>query len=175
MPVGSSVLVGSERNVQGGDVGHAVIAAERRVADVIFRAGGGIDDVEEDERQRQCDHADIDVADPPIEHEIAERRRERRRQQHRESEIGAGAVADIDRGDRIGVGAEPEKGGMAEAQNAAIAPDETEAQRQDRQDDVERDLQQRRRDRVSAAGRTAAPRRATPTATQTPFARRCRS
>ena len=43
--------------------------------------------------------------------------------------------------DRVGVSAETEKGRVAEAQDAAITPDEGETERQDGEDGVQRDLQ----------------------------------
>ena len=105
-----------------------------------FRAGGGIDRIEQDQRHRQRDDAEIDVADAAIEHEIAEQRGEGRRQDDRQQERD-GALADIEHGDRIGIGAEPEEGRLAETENAAITPDQREAERQDRHDHVDREFE----------------------------------
>ncbi len=55
----------------------------------------------------------------------------------------SGAFADVDNRNRIGVGAETEEGGMSEAENAAVAPDESKTEREDAEDGVERDLKQR--------------------------------
>jgi hypothetical protein len=73
---------------------------------------------------------EIDVADPAVEHEVAEHQGEPRGHQHRQDH-GAGAVAEVDRGDGIGIGAEAEEGGLTEGQDAAEAPDEAEAEGQD--------------------------------------------
>ena len=120
---------------------NAVEAAEPRGADMEFWPRGGIDRVEQDQRHGQRDDAEIDVADPAIEHEIAEQRGEsggnRDRQQQRNR-----AFADIDHRDRVGIGTQTEERGLAEAQDAAITPDQAEAQRQDRHDHVDGEFQQ---------------------------------
>src|ERR1700745_357280 len=100
---------------------------------MVGRTGGGVDAIIEDERERQRDDADINVADARIEHEIAERGGKQRPQQHREQKRRR-ALANIDNRDRISVGAESEKGRVAKAQDAAIAPDERETERQDAED-----------------------------------------
>src|SRR5882672_10904156 len=105
-------------------------------ADMEFRTGGGVDGVEQDQRHRQRDDAEIDVADAAIEHEIAEQRGERRRQHDRKQKRNR-ALADVEHGDRVGVGAEAEEGRLAEAENAAIAPDQRETERQDRHHHVD--------------------------------------
>src|SRR3546814_11556299 len=53
-----------------------------------------------------------------------------------------GAFADIDRGHSIGIGAKPEEGGLAKAQDAAVAPDEAEAERQNGVDHIDAEFQQ---------------------------------
>ena len=55
---------------------------------------------------------------------------------------GKRAFADIDDAHCVGIGAQPEEHGMAEAENASITPDESEAERQDRENHIQRDLQQ---------------------------------
>ena len=152
-------LVRQEGNIERGDVGHAVEAAQQRIADVIGRAGGGIDAVVENKRERQRDDTDIDVADAGIKHEITERGREHGRQQHRQQQR-ARAFADVDDGNGIGVGAEPEERRMAETEDTAIAPDERQAQRQDTEDRIKRDLQKPEKIEDRSAARSAAPSRA---------------
>src|SRR5207248_906994 len=54
------------------DSGNAVETAEPRHADVEFRAGCGIHRIEQDQRHRKRDDAEIHVADAPVEDEITE-------------------------------------------------------------------------------------------------------
>ena len=49
-----------------------------------IRAGGGVNQLEQDHRHGQRDDADIGVADAAVEHEVAEQRREDRRGDDRE-------------------------------------------------------------------------------------------
>src|SRR6266566_689751 len=114
----------------------AVEPAEPRRADMEFRTGGGVDGVEQDQRHSQGDDAEIDVADAPIEHEIAEQCCERRRQDDGQQDRD-GALAEIEHGDRVGVGAKSEERRLAEAENAAIAPDQRQAERQHRHHHVD--------------------------------------
>src|SRR3954453_4468134 len=60
------------RNIQRWDSWNPVETAEPCHADVEFRASGRIYGIEQDQRYRQRDDAQIDVADAPVEHEIAE-------------------------------------------------------------------------------------------------------
>ena len=141
------IVLGRERiAVEGqGDARHrrnAVEAAERRGADPVGVAGGGIDDVEEDQRHRERDDADIDVGDAAVEHEIAEQRGEQHRHQHRQQDRH-GAVGEVEGRHRIGIAAEAEEGRLAEGQDAAKAPDEAETERQHRHGDEDGGLQQR--------------------------------
>jgi hypothetical protein len=130
-----------QRDVEGGDVGDAIEAAEQRFPDAIFRSGGAVDGIVEDERHRQRDDPDIDIAHTRVKHEIAKARRQRRRQRDGDQQRDR-AFADVDACHRVSIGANPEEGGMTETKDAAIAPDESETEREDRQDCVERDLQE---------------------------------
>ncbi len=102
-----------------------------------FRTGGGIHRIEQDQRHRQRDDTQIHVADAPVEHEIAKQRGEARRQRDRQQKRER-ALADIEHGDRIGIGAQPEEGRLAETENAAVPPDQRQAEREDRHDHVDR-------------------------------------
>src|SRR5258708_23595270 len=76
------------------------------------------------------------VGDGPIKEEIAEQRGEGRRQRDCQQN-GDRAITDIEHGDRIGIGAQSEEGRLAETENAAVAPDQRQAEREDRHDHVD--------------------------------------
>ena len=129
-----------EGHVQRGNARDAVEAAELRGADVEFGPGGRIDRIEEDQSHRQRDHAEVDVADAAVEHEIAEQRRKRRRNENGQNQR-RGALADVDHRDRVSVGAKPEKRRLAETENASESPDEGERQGKHRHDHVDGDVE----------------------------------
>ena len=97
---------------------------KRGRADGPLVAGGAVGELEQDQGEGERDDAEIDVADPAVEHEVAEegsrKGRDGQGQGHR-----TGGVAEVDGGDGVGVAAEAEEGGLAEAQDAAEAPDQS--------------------------------------------------
>src|SRR5207248_1405449 len=73
------------------DVGHAVVAAELCIADVVLGTGGAGDDLEEDQRYRQRDDGDVHVADlavddPERQRHLLEVRNEQATQQSHEDD-----------------------------------------------------------------------------------------
>jgi hypothetical protein len=80
---GVSGVPGVARDVQRRRRRDAVEAAERRGADPPLIARGGVDEVEQDQRHRQGDDAHVDVADPAVEHDVAQRGGGQRRHQQR--------------------------------------------------------------------------------------------
>src|SRR5260370_33407191 len=56
-------------------------------------------------------------------------------------EKGDRALADIEHGDSVGIGAQPEERRLAEAEDAAVTPDQRQADRQDRHDHVDREFE----------------------------------
>ena len=130
------------RHVERGYAGYAVEPSELRRSDMKFRPRRRIDGVEQDQRHRQRDHAEIDVADASVENEIAEQRRKARGNRDRQQQ-GQGAFSEVEHGDRISVGAEPEERRLSETQDAAIAPYQREAERQDRHHEIDGQVQDR--------------------------------
>ena len=63
---------GKPGHVERGERRHAVEPVEPRLADTVGVAGSAVHEIEEDQRHAQGDDAQIDVADAPVEHEIAE-------------------------------------------------------------------------------------------------------
>ena len=114
--------VAGEVERRGG--GDAVEAAQGGRADGPLVAGGAVGELEQDQGEGEGDDAEIDVADPAVEHEVAEEGSRKggdgQGQGHR-----TGGVAEVDGGDGVGVAAEAEEGGLAEAQDAAEAPDQS--------------------------------------------------
>src|SRR5690606_5627684 len=122
-------LTWEARHVQRLEPRNAVKAAKPRLADHIVGPGGRVHEFEENEGDDERDNAEIDVAKPAVEHHRAEHRGKERRDQdgdqHRDR-----ALADIDRGDGVSIGAKAEEGSLPKTENAAKAPDEAEAHRQ---------------------------------------------
>src|SRR6185436_9487531 len=112
-----------------------------RLADPVGVAGGAVHQIEEDERHAERDDAQVDVAQASVEHEVAEQRREGRRQ-HDGHHHRYRALAEVHGGHRVGVGAEPIEGRLAEAEDAAVAPDHAEAEGQDAHGREHGELQQ---------------------------------
>src|SRR5216683_8275534 len=134
-------IVRLKRDIERWNVRHAIEATEKGFADVILRSGGRIDDIVEDKRNRQRDDADIDVADARIEYEISESGCKCCGQLNR-NEKRQRAFAHVDDANCVSIGAQTEEGGMAEAKNASITPDESEADCQDSENHIQRDLQE---------------------------------
>src|SRR6516225_5060119 len=122
------------------NAGNTVKSPEPRRANMEFRSGGGVHGIEQDQCHRQRDDPEIDVADPAVEHEIAEQGGKGGRQDDREQK-GNRALADVEHRDRVSIGAKSEESRLAEAKNAAIAPDQGEAEREDRHDHIDGQIQ----------------------------------
>ena len=106
-------------------------AEQARIAAGDVRPAGG--DALRDDRKRQRDDGEIRPADAAIEQEIADRAGDDCGERHpgeRAAEEGV-LVADHRPEDRHRIGAEPEEGGLPEAQHAGLAPEKIEAERQD--------------------------------------------
>ena len=102
---------------------HAVVAAELLLAD---------GEVEEHLRERERQHDEVDAARAHAER--ADDEREKARTEHRGAEVHEAVrdAAQHQRADNVGAGAEI--GGVAEAQQAAVAQDEVEADGEDAED-----------------------------------------
>src|SRR5262249_32600713 len=122
--------------VYGRHARDAVEAAEKDGADGKTRARGLAHYLRADQGREQGHDAHIGAAESPIEHEVAKGRGERGRQGNRR-EKREGTVAEIDGRYSKSVGAGAEEGGLAEAHDAATAPNVSEAQRVEREDGVE--------------------------------------
>jgi hypothetical protein len=111
---------------------HAVEAVEARHADVPFGPCGLRHEALEHQGHRQRDDTQEDAGDAAEEHEIAEQQREQRgegdRQQQRDQGEAVGR-AEIEGEDAVAIAGNAEERGLAERERAAIAPDQTQAER----------------------------------------------
>ncbi len=100
----------------------AVESTQTRRADDIFRAGGMVDQLIQDQGHHQGDHAQIDIVQAAIEHEITKGAGE----QHAErdgDQKGYGGLAHVDGGNGKDITAQAEKTRLTETQDTAEAPD----------------------------------------------------
>src|SRR5262245_53086916 len=118
------------------------MTAQARTPNHIFGPGRAVNQMVENERRGKRNHSEINIAYAAIDHENAKQRRERHwhqdARQHRNR-----AFAEIDHSESIGIPAKTKEGRLPKRQDAGESPHEGKAERQDRKDAVDAEVDKR--------------------------------